>query len=87
MPPAAPDAPKTQNNAAALKALRDLMEANDVAEYEVQAAFGARGYFPKDTPLRNLPADFIQGVLVGAWAQVFGWIQANRPIITDDLPF
>lgn len=88
VPPAVPpDAPKTQDNAAALKALRDLMEANDVAEYEVQAAFGARGYFPKDTPLRNLPADFIRGVLVGAWAQVFGWIQAKRPIITDDLPF
>ena len=86
-PEAPPDAPKAQDNAAALKALRDLMKANDVAEYEVQAAFSARGYFPKDTPLRNLPADFIRGVLVGAWAQVFGWIQANRPIITDDLPF
>lgn len=79
--PAPQEAPKTQNNAAALKALEDLMKANNVAEYEVQAAFGARGYFPEDTPLENLPADFIQGVLVGAWKQVFGWIQANRPIL------
>lgn len=75
------ESPKTQNNAAALKALEDLMKADGVAEYEVQAAIGARGYFPEDTPLKNLPADFIQGVLVGAWKQVFGWIQANRPIL------
>lgn len=73
--------PKTQDNAAALKALQDLMQANAVEVYEVQAAFGARGYFPEDTPLNNLPADFIQGVLVEAWPQVFGWIQANRPIL------
>lgn len=86
VPPAAPpDAPKAQDNAAALKALQDLMKANNVAEYEVQAAFSARGYFPEDTPLKNLPGDFIQGVLVGAWAQVFGWIQVNRPI--RPLPF
>ena len=57
------------------------MKANNVAEYEVQAALGVRGYFPEDTPLKNLPTDFIQGVLVGAWKQVFGWIQANRPIL------
>ena len=83
--PQSQDPPKTQDNAAALKALQDLMQANGVLDYEVQAAFGARGYFPEDTPLKNLPADFIQGVLVGAWAQVFGWIQANRPI--QSLPF
>ena len=75
------EAPKTQNNAVALKALNDLMTVDGVAEYEVQAAISARGYFPENTPLKNLPADFIQGVLVGAWKQVFGWIQDNRPIL------
>lgn len=70
-----------QDNTAALEALEDLMQANCVSEYEVQAAIGERGYFPIDTPLKNLPADFIQGVLVGAWKQVFDWIQANRPIL------
>lgn len=79
--PSPRESPKTQNNAAALKALEDLMKTDGVAEHEVQAAIGARGYFPEDTPLKNLPADFIQGVLVGAWKQVFGWIQANRPIL------
>lgn len=70
----------SRNNEDALKELHDLMRINDVREYEVQAAFAARGYFPCDTPLEVLPRDFIRGVLVGAWAQVFGWIQANRPI-------
>jgi len=69
-----------QNNAAALKALRDLMKANGVLDYQIQAAIGARGYFPEQTPLENLPADFIQGVLVGAWAQVYSWIKANDPL-------
>lgn len=78
--PAPQEETKPQDNAEALKALRDLMQANDVREYEIQAAFAARGYFPGDTPLDNLPGDFIQGVLVGAWSQVWGWIQANRPI-------
>ena len=84
-PPPAPDpAPqedaKLQDNAEALKALRDLMKANGVLDYQVQAAFAARGYFPEQTPLENLPADFIQGVLVGAWAQVYSWIKANDPL-------
>ena len=71
---------KPQDNADALKALRDLMKANGVEDYQVQAAFAARGYFPEQTPLENLPADFIQGVLVGAWAQVCNWIKANDPL-------
>jgi hypothetical protein len=84
-PPPAPDpAPqedaKHQDNADALKALRDLMKVNGVEDYQVQAAFAARGYFPEQTPLENLPADFIQGVLVGAWAQVCNWIKANDPL-------
>lgn len=79
--PAPPPPSEARDNAAALGALADLMRANRVSPHEVQAAFGARGYFPEDTPLENLPADFIQGVLIGAWGQVFGWIQANRPIL------
>ena len=80
-PPLAPqEDTKPQDNADALKALRDLMKANGVEDYQVQAAFAARGYFPEQTPLENLPADFIQGVLVGAWAQVCNWIKANDPL-------
>lgn len=78
--PAPQEDAKPQDNADALKALRDLMKANGVDDYQVQAAFAARGYFPEQTPLENLPADFIQGVLVGAWAQVYNWIKANAPL-------
>ena len=78
--PAPQEDAKPQDNADALKALRDLMQANGVLDYQVQAAFAARGYFPEQTPLENLPADFIQGVLVGAWAQVYNWIKANDPL-------
>lgn len=72
--------PKTQANADALKALRDLMDANGVLDFQIQAAFAARGYFPEKTPLENLPADFIQGVLIGAWPQVYSWIKNNNPL-------
>ena len=72
--------PERPDNRAALAALRDLMKANGVEDFQVQAAFAARGYFPEETPLENLPADFINGVLVGAWKQVYGWIQANQPL-------
>lgn len=78
--PAPQEDTKPQDNADALKALRDLMKASGVLDYQVQAAFAARGYFPEQTPLENLPADFIQGVLVGAWAQVCNWIKANDPL-------
>lgn len=78
--PAYQEDTKPQDNAGALKALRDLMKSNGVDDYQVQAAFAARGYFPEQTPLENLPADFIQGVLVGAWAQVYNWIKANDPL-------
>lgn len=74
------EAPKPQDNADALKALRDLMNANGVLDFQVQAAFAARGYFPEQTPLENLPGDFIQGVLVAAWEQVYGWIKAHDPL-------
>lgn len=79
-PPVPQEDTKLQDNAEALKALRDLMKANGVLDHQVQAAFAARGYFPEQTPLENLPADFIQGVLVGAWAQVYNWIKANDPL-------
>lgn len=79
-PPQPQEETRIHDGASALRALHDLMQTNDVREYEIQAAIAARGYFPGDTPLDSLPDDFIQGVLVGAWDQVFGWIQANRPI-------
>lgn len=61
-------------------ALADLMRQNHVTESEIQLAVGMRGYFPENMPIANYPPDFVQGVLIGAWAQVFGMIQENRKV-------
>ena len=61
-------------------ALADLMRQNNVTESEIQLAVGMRGYFPENMPIADYPPDFVQGVLIGAWAQVFGMIQENRKL-------
>lgn len=64
------------------KALRDLMVQNQVTEDEIRLAVRQKGYYPEDTPIENYDPEFIRGVLVGAWNQVFAMIMSNR-----DLPF
>lgn len=61
-------------------ALADLMSRNGVSAKEIQFAVANRGYFPENMPLQNYPPDFVQGVLIGAWEQVFRMIQDNRKI-------
>lgn len=61
-------------------ALADLMRQNNVTESEIQLAVGMRGYFPENMPIADYPPDFVQGVLIGAWPQVFGMIQENRQV-------
>lgn len=65
------------------KALADLMKLNNVTESEIQAAVAGRGYYPADTPIENYDPAFVQGVLIGAWEQVFAMIQENR----EEIPF
>ena len=67
------------------KALRDLMEANGVDEWDIQNVVAARGYYTEDTPIRNYDPDFIDGVLVGAWDQVYSMIQEMKE--KDAIPF
>ena len=64
-------------------ALADLMRMDRVTPFEVKAAVAKRGYFPMDTPWDKYPQDFIDGVLIGAWAQVRDMVLANR----EDIPF
>lgn len=65
------------------KPLRDLMIQNDVSEEEIQVVVSNKGYYPMDTPIVNYDSGFVNGVLVGAWPQVFGMIQDFR----KSLPF
>ena len=67
------------------KALRDLMEEKLVSEEEIQHVVADRGYYPKSTPILNYDPDFISGVLVGAWPQVYGMIEKLRE--TYEIPF
>lgn len=56
------------------KQLKDLMVANNVCEWDIQGAVASRGYYPEDTPIKNYDSEFINGVLVGAWQQVYKMI-------------
>lgn len=69
----APEAP-----AGVPKALWDLMQAHGVTEEEIVNAVVRKGYFPAQMRIRDYPADFVQGVLIGAWDQVHLMIINNR---------
>lgn len=62
------------------KALFDLMKANNVSPDEIQWAVADRGYYPEATPITNYDPQFIEGVLVNAWPQVFQLILENRKV-------
>lgn len=64
------------------KPLRDLMITNQVEEWEIQLAVSNKGYFPRETPIANYGADFIQGALIDGWPKLFETIMNDR-----DLPF
>lgn len=65
------------------KSLRDLMIQNNVSEADIQAVVSQKGYYPLETPIVNYDPGFVEGVLVGAWPQVFKMVQEFR----DNLPF
>lgn len=67
------------------KALSDLMTANGVTEWDIQAVCARRGYYPEDTPIANYDPDFVSGVLVAAWPQVYAMIEEYRKEF--DVPF
>lgn len=58
--------------------LADLMISNNVTPEEIQRAVASKGYYPIDTPISRYEPDFVNGVLVGAWPQVFSMIETNR---------
>ncbi len=76
------------------KALVDLMETNKVTAGEIQLAVGKRGYYTADTPITNYDPDFIKGVLIGAWGQLYNIILEIRsendiftPVDGEEIPF
>ena len=69
------------------KALLDLMIAHRVTEWDVQNAVSAKGYFPSDTPIERYDKDFIMGVLIEAWPQVYEMIQKEQKELDEEVPF
>lgn len=62
----------------ALLALGQLMSANGVTDSDIQHVVGMKGYFPADMLIRDYPTEFINGVLVGAWEQVYTLIKTEK---------
>lgn len=66
------------------KSLIDLMIEFDVTLDEVYKVVTLRGHFPKDTPFKNYPKDYVDGVLIAAWPQVYRVILEQ---VRENLPF
>ena len=62
------------------QALKDLMYANGVSEEDIRFAVSSKGYFPEKMPVADYPPDFINGVLIGAWEQVYEMIKENKKL-------
>ena len=61
------------------KALADLMAASGITEDKIRKACAMKGYFPEDMPISAYPAEFVEGVLIGAWGQIVDFINADYP--------
>lgn len=60
------------------KALADLMLTNKVSEEEIRRVVSEKGYYPYDMPIAKYDKGFIEGVLIGAWAQVEEMVMSTR---------
>lgn len=58
--------------------LVDLMKLHNVSPMEIQLAVGSKGYYTTDTPISNYDPNFIDGVLVGAWNDVYKMVEDIR---------
>lgn len=67
------------------QALKDLMKEHNVSEWDIQNAVASKGYYTSDTPIERYDPGFIQGVLIGAWQQVYKMIQEIRDKM--EIPF
>ncbi len=59
-------------------ALADLMKTNNVLPEEIRAVVAKKGYYPASMPIGKYDHSFIDGVLIGAWEQVFQAIDSER---------
>ena len=53
------------------KELAKLMIENNVTKEMIQNVVHQKGYYPSGTPIENFDTEFIEGVLIGAWDDVY----------------
>ena len=80
--PSSPPPAKTEPAEPIPRALADLMAANNVSVAEIKQVVASKGYYPLNTPIANYDPGFVDGVLIGAWEQVYSAIQIDR-----EMPF
>lgn len=73
-PVSAPPAPERVPEGIPL-ALAQLMMEHQVTEAQIQRVVAQKGYYPEQTPIRNYDPQFIDGVLIAAWPQVYNMIK------------
>lgn len=61
-------------------ALADLMKINNVNEEDIRFVVAQKGYYPDSTAIAKYDPNFINGVLIGAWEQVYGMIKKNKEV-------
>ncbi len=57
--------------------LLDLMQQNNVTEQQICTVVAQKGYYPANTPINKYDPAFIEGVLIGAWQQVYQMIKGE----------
>ena len=85
---ASPEAPKHELDGRIPKALRDLMEAGNVSEWDVEEVVASRGYVPAGTHIwefDQVNPGIIEGLLVPSWDQVLAMIRQMWE--KEEIPF
>lgn len=60
------------------KELAQLMMVNEVTEEEIRTLVAEKGFRPFEMPIKDYPADLIQGGLVAQWDKIYTEIKAKR---------
>lgn len=68
-------------------ALRQLMDKDQIGEWDIQKAVSERGYYPVDVLIQDYDAEFIDGCLVAAWDQIVSVIKEIRARDAEEIPF
>ena len=69
------------------KALRDLMIAGDVDEWDLQAVVNDRqpGVFPLDMPVKDYPQDFVNEWIIPNWERILEYVADMKE--KTEIPF